>query len=138
MVTVLSLGSQMTVHEIAVGIAQVHAVTFAKAPKRTVGTFATFHPVTVAVLAEAVLPHIPEIILVNIALPVVGADTRTCTDAAVKQYRGNAYACLTVEEIIPHFSFISCKESLTAERCVYFSFFTGVNDKLHKGLDFSS
>ena len=66
----------MTKEQFPVTVTQVHAVALAVAEPFAGGAFAALHPGAVAVWVEAVLPHVNEIICINIALAVV------CTDAA--------------------------------------------------------
>ena len=66
----------MTEHQFAVFSAEVHAATLAVAEEFTVVARCKFaHPLTIAVWLEAVLPHIPEIVVVDIALVVLATHT---------------------------------------------------------------
>lgn len=64
----------VAVEQASVADAQVHAVALAVAPVVAVGTRAGLHPGAVAVRGKAVLPHVPEVVLIDVALAVVGAD----------------------------------------------------------------
>ena len=63
-------------HEAAVRIAEVHAIAFAVAPECAVGALSGLHPLVVTVWLEFTLPHFPEVIFVDVALSVVGANAR--------------------------------------------------------------
>ena len=67
----------MTKYKVAVIVAQVHSVALAIAEIFAVGTLACLHPRPVTVWLIAVLPHIYEIILVDISLRQVAADAGT-------------------------------------------------------------
>ena len=60
--------------ELAIIIAEVHAVAFAVAEHFAIGTFVFLHPITMAVFLETIVPNVPETILVDVALMVVGAN----------------------------------------------------------------
>lgn len=77
---------EVAVNDVAVGVAQVHAVALAVTPERAVGTNAGLHPAAVTVLLETVLPHIPEIIGIDISLPIVCTDARASAYTAVEQH----------------------------------------------------
>ena len=53
----------------------MEAVAEAVAPHLAVGAVVGFHPFTVAVDVEFVLPHVPEAVVVYVALMVVAANT---------------------------------------------------------------
>lgn len=77
---------EVAVHDVAVGVAQVHAVALAVTPERAVGTNAGLHPAPVAILPETVLPYFPGIIGIDISLAVIGTDARTSAYTSVKQH----------------------------------------------------
>lgn len=80
----MTLFMEMAVHEVAIGVSQVHAVTFAVSPEGAVGTYAASHPLPVAIDFVAVLPYVPQVILIDVALCVVCPYARTRPDATVK------------------------------------------------------
>ena len=61
----------MAKHEIATAVAQVEAIALTVTKHVAPGTLSTTHPFTVAILLKAILPHIPEAIMIDIALIVV-------------------------------------------------------------------
>ena len=63
--------------QVFVIVVEVHTVALAVLPHLAVGALALLRPRAVAELLEAVLPHIPEVILVDIALREIS--THTCT-----------------------------------------------------------
>ncbi len=77
---------QVAVHQVAVGVAEVHAVAFAVAPEGAVGAFACLHPGAVAIWLELILPYLPEIILIDIALPIISPDTGASPDSTVDKH----------------------------------------------------
>ena len=56
------------------------AVALAIAESFTVTTWTTPHPLAVAVLLKAVLPHVPETVTVDVALAVIAADAQAARD----------------------------------------------------------
>lgn len=86
MADVSTFALNMAVKKEAGGIAQMHAVALAVAPEFAIGTCACLHPATVAIFFKAVLPHIPEIIFVDVALPEVGAYAWTSANPSVEQH----------------------------------------------------
>ena len=62
----------------------MHAPTLAVAEHLAVATLALFHPLAVAIRFEAILPHIPEILLVDVALVVLATDAGACRNIAIK------------------------------------------------------
>ena len=77
--------------------AQVHRATLAVTPDLALGTFIGFHPFAVTIRLEAILPYIPEIILVYIALMVVTANAKASRDGAVAENGCNACTCNATE-----------------------------------------
>ena len=67
----------MAEQQFAILVSQVESVAFAITEHLAVATFVFLHPTAVAEHLVAVGPHIPEIICVDVALMVVGSDTRT-------------------------------------------------------------
>ena len=59
--------------QFSVAVAEMEAVAEAVAPHLAFGTLAGFHPFAVAVKLESVLPDVPEAVLIDISLMVVGS-----------------------------------------------------------------
>ena len=103
----------MTKHQTTIFSAQVHTIAFAE-----VEHFAVFarlclsHPIAVAVLLKAILPHIPELIMVDIPLVVLTSDTGASRDTAIDENRGDGYACGTLVEMVAHLAFVVAKKAL--------------------------
>lgn len=106
---------EMAMHNVAVGITQVQPITFAVSPEGAVGTYAASHPLPVAVDTVAVLPYVPQVILVDISLCVVCPYARTRPDTPVKQHRRDTDSSLTFKEIVSHLTFIASHESFATE-----------------------
>ena len=75
--TPLLYALQIAHQQIAFVVAQVHTITLAVAEHIAVGTLAVAHPFAVAEWLKSVLPYIPKVILVDVALIKVA--THTCT-----------------------------------------------------------
>lgn len=118
-------------HDISLGIAQMHAVALAVTPEGAVGANSEFHPFAVAILPETILPYIPKIIGVNTALTVVGANARTGTDATVEKNRGNRYSGFTFKESIAYKTFITAEKTFATKRGMNPALFSGGDNKIH-------
>lgn len=66
----------MAHHHIAIGIAQMETVSLAVAEHVTVRANATLHPLAVAINIEAVVPHIPEAVVIDVALLIIASYTK--------------------------------------------------------------
>ena len=67
-------------------VAEVHTVALAVLPHLASGALAPHHSCAVAEPLEAVLPHIPEVILIYITLREVGAHACAAQDIAIDTY----------------------------------------------------
>ena len=67
----------MAEKKVFVIVVEVHAVTLAVLPHLAVGALALLRPGAVAELLEAVLPHIPKVVLIYITLREVGTHRGT-------------------------------------------------------------
>jgi hypothetical protein len=67
----------MTKKQLALIIAKMHSVSFTIAKEVAGSTLIFFHPVTVTEIFEAIVPHIHEIIMINISLTEIAANTWT-------------------------------------------------------------
>ena len=92
----------MADEQVLVIVVEVHAVALAVLPHLAVGALALLRPCTVAELLEAVLPHIPEVILIYITLREVGTYAGAARDIAIDTYGGYTDACMTLEGVGTH------------------------------------
>ena len=76
----------MALQQMALAIAQVHAVAPAEFEELAVGTESRAHPLPVAEPIEAVLPHLHEIVVVDIALMEVAPDAGTGRYGTIGQH----------------------------------------------------
>ena len=67
---------KMAENQLAVFVAQVHAVAAAVAEPFAVGTFILAHPLAVTIRTELIFPDVHEIILVDISLVIIRSDAR--------------------------------------------------------------
>ena len=101
-------------HEAVVGTTLVHASTLAILPELAIGTwFQLAHPRTVAKHLEPLLPHLPEIVTIDVALMIVGTDTGTRRDGAIDEHRGHRDARIAMIEMWTHLPFVLTQEALT-------------------------
>src|SRR5574344_193910 len=105
----------MTLHEMSFLISQVHSPTLAVA-EHLAGRagFGLLHPGTVAVGLEAVFPHIPEVLLIDIALIVFATDAGASGDTAINEHRSHTNACGTMVEVVAHLALISTQKAFTS------------------------
>ena len=73
----------MAENQLAVFVAQVHAVAAAVAEPFAVGAFILAHPLTVTIRTKLIFPDIHEIILVDISLMIIRSDARACGNRTV-------------------------------------------------------
>ena len=85
----------------------------------------------VAVDLELVLPHVPEAVLINVALVVVAADAETARDGAVGQHRGHVDACTAREIVVAHLALILAEEAVAAIVGTDLAFQPCLTDELH-------
>lgn len=122
----------MTEEQATVTIVQVHAVALAVAEEGTVGTKAGLCPTAVAEGLEAVLPHVHEVIVVDVTLVVVGTDAGTGGDGAVRQDGGDTDAGVAGVEAVAHLAFVTAEETLAAVTGMYFPLAAGTADEVHQ------
>lgn len=92
----------MTEQQFAVAIAEVHAIALTIAEILTVGTLVALHPTAVTIQHVTVLPHVHEVVLVDIPLIIVGTDAGAGSDGTVGHHGTHADARLTGEETVAH------------------------------------
>ena len=92
-------------------IAQMKAVAMAVAEEAARGAVAGAFPFVGAVGLVAVLPYIPELVFVDVALMVAGADAGTGSDSAVGHDGTYGDASLTEEGKVAHLTFVVAHES---------------------------
>ena len=98
--------------QLAVVVIEVQAGALAVTPDLAVFTLSFLGPRTVAHQLEAVLPDLPEIVLIDIALIHVAAYRGAATDAAIATNTGHLDATTAVEEMVADLLLIFAKEAL--------------------------
>ena len=97
----------MAKHERSIFTAEVHTPTFAVAEEIAVVARCKFaHPLAVAVVFKAILPYLPEIIVIDIALVVLATHAGASRDAAVDEDRRYTHARSTMEEMVAYLHLI--------------------------------
>ena len=102
----------MTIQQIAVVVVQVHPAAEAIAEHFAVGAFAALRPVAFAERLEAVLPHVPEFVAVNIALVEVGPDGGAARNRPVDPDGGHRNPGGTLVEVVADLGFVAAQKSL--------------------------
>ncbi len=95
-------------------VTEVQAGAFAVAPVLAFFAVADFGPVAVAHHLVAVLPHVPEVVLVDVALDVVATQARTCRDAAVAKHGTDVHAGTAEERVVAGVLLVTAEESFAA------------------------
>ena len=114
-----------------VAIAKVHTVAQAIAPHLAVGALAGLHPLMVAVDLELVLPHVPETVLIDVALVIVAADAEAARDGSVGQHRGHVDTSAAREIVVAHLALILAEEAVAAIVGADPAFQPCLTDELH-------
>ena len=66
----------MTEHQVAVFTAEMHSPTLAVAEEFTgIAGLYLFHPLAIAIIFETIFPHLPEVVVVDIALVILATYT---------------------------------------------------------------
>lgn len=121
----------MAEQQIAVFVAQMHAVASAIAEKFALGAITLAHPFAVAIRGEAVGPYFPEIVAVYVALLIVGADARTCRNRAIDKHRSDRHAGTACVEMVADIALVIAEKTLAAVTCLDAPLAAGAFDKLH-------
>ena len=95
-------------------ISEVQAGAFAVAPVFALFAVANFGPVAVAHHLVAVLPHVPQVVFVDVPLDVVATEARACRDAAVAKHRRHVYAGTAEERVVAGVLLVTAEESFAA------------------------
>ena len=104
-------------HKLAIFAAEVHAATLAVAPEFTgVARLLLAHPLAITVRFEAMLPDLPEVVLVDVALVVLAAYAGASRDATVNQDGGYADTRSTLEDIVADLHFVVGHKALAGIR----------------------
>ena len=114
----------------AVVAVQVHTAAEAVAEHLAGGAFAAPRPLAVAKGFEAVLPHVPEFVAVDIALVEIGTDRRAARNGAVDADRGDGNARGALVEMVAHLGFIPAEEAFAGIADVDAPLTPGLPDKL--------
>ena len=97
---------KMAEQQLLVVVIEVHTATFTVLEEITAGALAFLSPRAVAIFLETVLPHIPKIVVVDVALMEIGADRGASRYRPVAQHRSHLDTGATMEEIVAHFTLV--------------------------------
>ena len=100
--------------QLAVVVVEVHAAALAVAPHLAAGAGVFVRPLAVAVRLEAVLPHLPEVVAVDVALVEIAAYACAARYGAVGEYGGHLYACAAEEVVVAHAPLVVAHKTLAA------------------------
>ena len=82
--------------EFAIIVVEMQPIALAVAVHLTVGALALLGPLAVAIGFKAVLPHLPEVVLVDVALMQIATDAGASRNGTVVQYACHLNACATI------------------------------------------
>src|SRR5574344_514503 len=105
---------QMTKQQPTVIITQMHAVASTISEIFAFLTIFSPHPFTVPVFLIPRVPHLPEVIFINVALMIIRADAWASRNGTVIQHRCRIDSCITEEKVMTHLALIITEESLAA------------------------
>ena len=118
----------------ALVVVEVEAVAFAVAPHFAVGTLPLACPAAVAVGLEAVFPHVPQVVAVDVALVHVAADAGAAGDGSVAEYGGHFDAGSAIVVLVAHAAFVVTQVAFAGVACFDESFFAHSFDEVeHSG-----
>lgn len=95
-------------------VTEMQAGTFAVAPVFAGLAIANFSPTAVAHHLVAVLPYVPNIILVDVALDVVAAQARASRDTSVAEHGRDVYAGAAEERVVAGVFLVTAEEAFAA------------------------
>lgn len=124
--------------EIALGVPQMHAVPFAVLPVAAGTAHILPHPAAVPVGLETVVPDLHEIVFVNIALDVVGADAGAGGNRAVGKDRTDGDAGVAFEKIVADVALIIAEEAFAGKGSFDPAFFACGLDEIHQAAEFAA
>ena len=102
----------MANQQVAIVVIEVQAGAFAVAPHLAVLTLTFLSPRVVAHHLEAVLPHLPEVVFVDIALVHVAAHRGAAANGTVAPDAGHIHTAAAVEEVVADTLLILAQEAL--------------------------
>ena len=111
---------------------QVHCAAETVLEHLAVGALACLHPRTVTEELETIFPHIEEVVLINVALHEAAVDVRTSGDGAIDEDGADGNARAAEIEPVADLALVGTNISLTTEFCIYLSFLSGRDDKVHQ------
>ena len=112
----------MAHQQVTIFVIEVEAGALAVAPHLAVFTLALPGPASIAHHLETVLPDVPEVVAVDVALVHVAADGGTAADGTVATYRGHLHAATAVEEIIADALLVRAEKPFASVTDLYQSF----------------
>ena len=102
----------MTCEQVAVVVVEMETGALAVTPYLAALALTLLGPTAVAHHLKAVLPHIPEVVAVDIALVHVAAHRGAAADAAVTADAGHIDATTAIEEMVADLLLVFSKEAL--------------------------
>ena len=109
----------------------MHTATQTVAEHLAVATLVAAGPLAVAEWFVALVPHLPEIVVVDVALIEIRANRGATRQRAIDTYRGGCNASRAVVERVAHLGFVTAQKAFTSVREVDSTLAAGASDKLH-------
>ena len=95
-------------------VSEVQAGAFAVAPVLAFFAVTNLGPAAVAHDLVTLLPHVPEVVFVDVALDVVATQARACRDAAVAKHGTDVHAGSAEERVVASVLLVTAEESFAA------------------------
>ena len=111
--------------------AEMHTVAFAQVPSLAVSAYTILHPLPVAELLKAIIPHLYEAVLVDIALRIVAPHAETTCNVAIAADGCHMHTGYAAESVFAHLKLVFAEESLTAVLQVNLSVFPYRHNEVH-------
>ena len=122
----------VAVEQVVVVVVEVHTIALTEFPHLAILTLAFASPLAVAERLEAVLPHLPDVVFIDIALVETRTDTRTARNCTIDLDTHDADARLTAKEIIPHLCLVATEEALAGVVTLDAPLLASVGNKVHQ------
>lgn len=105
--------------QVAVVVVEVETGALTVAPHLAVLTLVFPSPTSVTHDLKAVLPDVPKVILVDVALVHVATDGGAAADGAVATDTGHLHAAAAIEEMVADTLLVGTEEALTGITYIY-------------------
>ena len=89
-------------HQAAIISAEMHAIPLAEVPHITVRAWACMHPLTITIGLELILPHVGELVFIDISLMISTSDAQATGNGAIGKNGSHIDTSLTTIRTVAH------------------------------------